>query len=136
MLSRVSVALALLLLSSVAQAQVPAPIRLDWVLPTQNTDSSAIPATGANALAKVEGWISTGAIPDAPTTPPTFTLTPVGVTTTQTVTVPAGATLNNRLRVCNFAGICSVLTTNVPFVTPGQPRTLTNVTIQVVLTPP
>jgi hypothetical protein len=135
MLSRMSTALALLLLSSVAQAQVPATIRLDWTLPTQNTDNTAIPATGANALAKVEGWISTSAISDAPTGAPTFTLTPVGVTTTQTVTAPAGATLNIRLRVINFAGVPSVLTTNVPFVTPGQPRPMSNVQIQIVLTP-
>jgi hypothetical protein len=133
MFIRVSAALALLLLSSVAHAQVPATIRLDWALPTQNTDGTPIPATGQNALAKVQGWISTTAIPASPTTAPTFTLTPVGTTTTQTISVPAGATIRARLNVCNNATLCSVLTAEVTAVAPGVPGTMTNVQLQIVI---
>jgi hypothetical protein len=121
-------------LSTVATAQVPATVSLNWTLPTQNTDGSAIPSTGANALAKVEGWIATTAIPASPTTPATFTLTPAGVTTTQTVSVAAGSTVRARVRTCNNAGLCSVLTNEVTVVAPGQPGTITNVTIQITLT--
>lgn len=115
-------------------AQVPATVTLNWTLPTTNTDGTAIPATGANALAKVEGWISTSAIPASPTTAATFTLTPAGVTTTQTVSVPAGSTVRTRLRACNNAGLCSVLTNEVSTVAPGQPGTISNVAIQITLT--
>jgi hypothetical protein len=137
MLTSKSACLALLLAlacSSHALAQVPASIRLDWTLPTQNVDGTAIPATGSNALARVEGWISTSAIPNAPTTPATFTLTPVGVTTTQSISVPAGSTVRARLRACNSAGLCSALTNEVSTVAPGTPGTITNVTIGITIT--
>lgn len=123
-----------LLVAGIAFAQVPADIRLNWTLPTTNTDGSTIPATGTNALAKVEGWISTTAIPATPTTAPTFTLTPAGVTTTQTVSVAAGSTIRARLRACNNAGLCSALSTEVSVAAPGQPGSITNVTIAITLT--
>jgi hypothetical protein len=126
--------LALLLAAQIASAQVPASVQLNWTLPTTNTDGTTIPASGANALAKVEGWISTATIPASPTTAPTFTLTPAGVTTTQSVSVPAGSTVRARLRACNSAGLCSVLTNEVSVVAPGQPGSITNVTIQITLT--
>jgi hypothetical protein len=115
-------------------AQVPASVALNWTLPTTNTDGTTIPASGANALAKVEGWISTTTIPASPTTAATFTLTPAGVTTTQTVSVAAGSTVRARLRACNNAGLCSALTNEVSVVAPGQPGTITNVTINITLT--
>jgi hypothetical protein len=119
---------------NVATAQVPASVTLNWTLPATNTDGTTIPASGANALAKVEGWISTTTIPSSPTTAATFTLIPAGVTTTQTVSVPAGSTVRARLRACNNAGLCSVLTNEVTVVAPGQPGSITNVTIAITLT--
>lgn len=123
-----------LLVAGFAHAQVPADIKLNWTLPTTNTDGTSIPVSGANALAKVEGWISTSTIPANPTTAATFTLTPAGVTTTQTVSVPAGSTVRARVRACNTAGLCSALTNEVSVVAPGQPGSITNVTIQITLT--
>jgi hypothetical protein len=140
MLTRKSAGAALLLLalacfSPTALSQVPATVRIDWTLPTQNTDGTAVPATGANALAKVQGWISTTtAIPNTPTTAPTFTVTPVGVTTTQTLSVAAGSTIRVRLNVCNNATLCSALSNEVATVAPGSPGTITNVTIQITIT--
>jgi hypothetical protein len=128
--------LGLMILSTVATAQVPASVVLDWTLPTQNVGGTPIPATGPDSLAKVEGWISTSTIPNAPTTAPTFTLTPVGVTTTQTITVTAGATGRARLRVCNVAGFCSSLSNEVTFPVAGVPGSITNVTIRITITPP
>jgi hypothetical protein len=118
-----------------AQAQVPASIQLTWALPTQNTDGTAVPSTGDNALAKVEGWISTSTIASVPATPATFTLTPAGVTAVQTLSVPAGSTIRARIRVCNVAGICSALSNEVTKAVAGMPNTITNVTIQITVTP-
>lgn len=109
-----------------------------WTLPITNTDGTPIPATGPNALAKVEGWITSGTAttPDAPTTAPTFVLTPAGVTITQTVSVPAGSTIRMRPRVCNNAGICSDLATQVISTAPGKPGTLTGITVEFVTPAP
>jgi hypothetical protein len=142
MLTRTSAGTALLLLAlacllspAAALSQVPATVRIDWTLPTQNTDGTAIPATGANALAKVQGWISTTtAIPNTPATAPTFTVTPAGATTTQTLSVAAGSTIRVRLSVCNNATLCSALSDEVTAVAPGSPGAITNVTIQITIT--
>jgi hypothetical protein len=125
-----------LLFATVAHAQVPADISLNWTLPTQNVGGTPIPATGPDSLAKVEGWISTSTIPNSPTIAPTFTLTPVGVTTTQTVSVAAGSAVRIRLRTCNVAGFCSGLTNEVTTPVAGVPGLITNVIIKITITPP
>lgn len=124
---------------NVAQAQnITFSQKYTWTLPITNTDGTPIPATGPNALAKVEGWITSGTAttPDAPTTTPTFTLTPAGVTITQAITVPAGTTIRMRPRVCNNAGFCSDLPAAVISAAPGKPGALTGITVEFVTPTP
>lgn len=125
--------LALCAMASVHAQTVPATITVTWTLPTLNTDGSAIPATGGDALAKVEGWISTAVIPNVPTTAPTFTVTPAGTTTVQTVTVAPGATVRVRIRAVNNSNAASDLTNEVTVVAPAKPGLPTNVKIQIAI---
>lgn len=121
--------------TSAIQAQTPtATIRVDWTLPTKNTDGTDIPATGPNSIAAVEGFISASAIPNAPTSAPTFVQTPAGNTTSQPLTLPAGSTARVRIRVITVGGIRSDLTTEVTAVVPGKPGVATGVTLQITLT--
>lgn len=126
--------IALLTAGSLAHAQtVPAVANLSWTLPTQNSDGTPIPASGANSLVRVEGFLSAAVIAAVPAGTPTFTLTPIVTTTSQTFPIAAGGTVHVRLRVCN-AALCSDLSNEVTILAPGKPGVPTNVTISITLT--
>lgn len=114
---------------SVAHAQtVPASITLNLTLPTQNTDGTAIPATGQSSLAKVQVWLSTATIPTTASTP-TVEATPVVTTIVQPFSAAIGDKIFARVKVCNVAGSCSAMSVevskSVPVPQPGAPTSVT-----------
>jgi hypothetical protein len=133
------VAVALAASCSVAGAQtstpatVPASATLGWVLPTVGSDS-VTPLTGGEALTGVNIYVSTSAIPDAPTGPATITLSAASTTTAYSATVAVGSTLHFRLAACNAFG-CSALTPEVTKVVTGStPGIPTSVTVSIKIT--
>jgi len=128
-------ALALLMTCAAVAQTVPGAANYSWTLPTTGctvgvTTCDNKPLTGADALTGLEIFISTSAIPDAPSGNPTLTLGPGQTTTTYTTTVPNGSTIYMRMRAVNSTGK-SILTNAVTKVVnagviPGVP---TNVTV-------
>lgn len=117
--------------SSVALTQtVPGQLTLTWVLPTHSTPATgSVPLTGANALTRIDVFISTVLIPDSPTELPTLTLTGSTITGSHTMQVPNGSVLHARIRACNASG-CSILTNEVTALVqvdpiPNPPTTIT-----------
>lgn len=97
-----------------------------------------LPLTGADALTKIQAWVSANPIPDAPTTPP-VDLAPTATSYTYTTTVPNGSTLYGRFRQCTakMCGILSpVVSKAVSVVVPGVPTGVAvTVTVTVSTTP-
>lgn len=122
--------LALLIAIPVFAAQA---IQIDWTLPTQAVDGSAL--TGNQALTKVQVWVASATIPLTTSAVPTVELGPGVTSTSQTITIPAGGAAFVRLKACN-AGGCSAFTNEVsvpvPVAVPGLPTT---VTIKIVVAP-
>lgn len=129
------IALQMLVVSTAYAQTVPATITLNLTLPTQNTDGTAIPATGASSLAKVQVWLSSATIPTSAGAP-TAEATPVATTIVQPFTGTIGGTIFARVKVCNVAGSCSAMSVEtskaVPVPQPGVP---TSVTISINLNP-
>lgn len=102
--------LAFLATVQTAQAQtVTAEANVTWTLPT--TDTLGDPLTGANALTKVQLYVSTSPITDETTLPP-IELPPGATTYTYEQSVPNGSTLYFRVRACN--AMCSALSEDTP----------------------
>jgi len=80
---------------------VPATLRISWILPTA-TDTG-LPLTGALALTGVEVYIATAPIADDTTAPPTVVLGGASTATVQTLTVPNGSTIYVRVRAVRNA---------------------------------
>lgn len=127
---------------TIASAQtVPGSLTLRWTLPTTGCITSVTPPvcnqalTGVHAIQSVQVWISTSAIPDAPSTTPTLTLAAGATTASHTMQVTNGQTLYARVAARGSeAGVLSAQLTkliSLP-VAPGAP---TNVTIELVIAP-
>ena len=106
----------------------PQPVKLDWQLPTKNTDGSTIQASGADALSKVEVFLSTATIDAANPGAPFATLTASSVTTSQNFSAPYGSVVFARIRVQNNSGVYSDLTNELQIQTAHKPGVPTNFT--------
>lgn len=93
-----------------ADAQtVGAEADVTWTLPT--TDTLGGPLTGANALTKVQLYVSTSPIADDTTLTP-IDLAPNAATYAYEQAVPNGTTLYFRVRACSQ--VCSALSADTP----------------------
>lgn len=128
-------ALAAIPLSAEAQVQGQADVKLQYTLPTTNTDGTAIPATGANSLSKVRIFLSLSAIPaDVSGLTPTLETSPGTSATVSAFSASVGATIHARLQVCNVAGICAAATneaTGIVTASTPNPAILNTVTITI-----
>lgn len=121
---------------AVAQTvNVPATLRVSWLLPT--TTDSGLPLTGSLALTGLEVYISTSPIANDTSAAPTLVLGGSATTTTQTLTVPNGSTVYVRVRAVRNAEKSPLSAqATAPVNVSTQPNAPTSVEVQLTITVP
>lgn len=119
---------ALLCISSAYAQTVPQPVQLSWVLPIQNTDGSAISATGPDALSRVEIFLSLAPLDTSNPGTAFAVLTPTSTSASQSFPAAYGSVVYARIRVQNNAGVYSDFTPELQIQTAHKPGVPTNFT--------
>jgi len=115
--------------------QISGNATVTWTLPTTNTDGTAIPATGATALTKVQIFAETATIPNNFAGAPKTEVGPGAVTGQVTMTVSNNTTVYIRVKVYNIA-VCSDFSNEATkLITIPKPGVPTTVTFTVVIVP-